>query len=446
MDPLLEDDLSRSKWTGLLWLPWRDPSVAKSATPGSALLLVASLFLYSTGFVVVSTSLERLGVAMPAGDFLKIQYVYVGVFASAFVAFIFGASYLVFHLLETRLYGTVAPRKEIPRHSVLAMCMVAIWLYLQVAFAAPGSFSVLGAVFLNTFILAWLGVSLYVQRPRKRPEAQNLPLDLLVTLAFLFLVVECATVFGAKWTESALATHPMVAMTNMVALPFFQSIYVGRLVFRLIKQERRTQLDFGERFQWYFLHGAVVFMLYYATILSFTVVCYSHMPVRKGGADFTEAPAAILRFKVANSLPMQDAIIDPLDQSGLASIPVVLLAETSFSYFVAPDPINQRSRWGKFGDVRPAHVWEIPRDSVVGIDVSDRWPRPDPKLLNYIFTVNTPCTQQFVGAPGQQTATITKGTKAAVIRADSGRWLVWIEDGSIRAWVGAGLSPIQSTK
>src|ERR1035437_9852568 len=132
MDPLLEDDLSRSKWTGLLWLPWRDPSVSKLGTPGSSLLLVASIFLYSSGFVVVSTSLERLGVAMPAGDFLKIQYVYVGVFASAFVAFIFGASYLVFHLLETRSYGTVAPRKEIPRLSVLAMCMVAIGLYLQV--------------------------------------------------------------------------------------------------------------------------------------------------------------------------------------------------------------------------------------------------------------------------------------------------------------------------
>jgi hypothetical protein len=383
---------------------------------------------------------------MPAGDFLKIQYVYVGVLASAFVAFIFGASYLVFSIVEARLFGAVAPRKEIPLPSVLAMSMIAAGLYLQVAFAPPGSFSVVGAVILNTFILAWLGISLYAQRPRKSWKAQNLPLILLVTLAFLFLAVEGATVSGTKWIESALASYPMVALTNIVALPILQSIYVGRLVFRLIKLERRTELEFGERFQWYFLNGAVVFMLYYATILSFAVVCYSHMPVRKGGIDFTDAPATILRFKAANSLPMQDAIMDPLDQSGLASIPVVLLAETSFSYFVAPDPINRRSQWGKFGEVRPAHVWEVPRDSVVGVDVSDRWPRPDPKLLNYIFTADTGCTQQFVVAPGQQTVTIAKGTRAAVIRADSGRWLVWTEDGSIRAWVSAGLSPIQSAK
>jgi len=72
--------------------------------------------------------------------------------------------------------------------------------------------------------------------------------------------------------------------------------------------------------------------------------------------------------------------------------------------------------------------------------------RPNPELLNYIFTADTGCTQEFVIAPGQRTVTITKGTKAAVIRADSGRWLVWTEDGSIRAWVSAGSSPIQSAK
>src|ERR1035441_9389047 len=120
----------------------------------------------------------------------------------------------------------------------------------------------------------------------------------------------------------------------MLALPILQSVYVGRLVFRLIMQERTTDLDFSERIQWYFLNGAAVFTLYYATLVSFRPLYYSHMPVRRGGADFTDAPAAVLRFKatVANSLPMQDAIIDPLDQSGLASVPVVMLAETSLSY------------------------------------------------------------------------------------------------------------------
>jgi hypothetical protein len=443
MEPFLENDLSRSKWTGLLWLPWREPSAPKPGISGSSLLLLISVVLYSTGFVVVSTSLERLGVAMPAGDFLKIQYVYVGVFASAFVAFIFGASYLLFHILETRLYGEVTPHKEIPQLSMWAMSMVAAGVYLQVAFAPPGSFSVLGAILLDVFIAYWLALSLYSQ---KKPETGKPLLIPVVILAFLFLVVEGATAYGATWAASVLAKRPLVMWAVVAALPFFQSIYVGRLVFRLIKQERRTELDFGQRFQWYFLSGAVVFMLYYSTLVSFTVVCYSHMPVRKGGADFTEAPATVLRFKAATSLPMQDAIIDPLDHNGLASIPVVMLAETSYSYFVAPDPINQRSGWGKLGDARPLHVWEIPRDSVVAVDVSDRWPRPNPKLLNFIFTANTPCTQQLVEVPGQQASTIARGTRATVIRADSGRWLVWTEDGSIRAWVSSGLSPIENIK
>jgi hypothetical protein len=445
-DPFLEDNLNRSRWTGLLWRPWKDDSVPKPGITGPSLLLIISVVLYSTGFVVVSTSLERLGVAMPAGDFLKIQYVYAGVFATAFVAFIFGASYLAFHMIETTLYGTVAPRKDIPRPSVVAMCMVAVGLYLQVAFAPPGSFSILAAIVLDVFILAWLGLSLYAQRPRKRVVALMPSLILPLILASLFLGVECVTVSRANWPGSAFAPPPKVISTIMITLPFLQSIYVGRLIFRLIKQERRTELAFGERFQWYFLHGAVVFMLYYATIVSFTVICYSSMPVRKGGADFTDAPAAILRLKVANSLPMRNALVDPLDQSGLASVPVVMLAETSSSYFVAPDPINQRSRWGKLGDARPPHVWEIPRDSVVGIDVSDRWPRPDPKLVNYIFAANTPCTPQLVPVPGQPTAIILRGTKAAVIHACSGHWLVWTEDGSIRAWVSTGLSLIESTK
>ena len=113
---------------------------------------------------------------------------------------------------------------------------------------------------------------------------------------------------------------------------------------------------------------------------------------------------------------------------------------------MAADPLNQRGAWGKLGDARPSHVWEISRDSVVGIDAFDRWPRPNPKLLDYIFAADTPCTQQFVEAPGQPTRTIAKGTKAEVIRSDGGRWLVWTEDGSIRAWVSSGLSPIKNAK
>jgi hypothetical protein len=254
---------------------------------------------------------------------------------------------------------------------------------------------------------------------------------------------ECATLYGVKWTSPAWSSNASILIT---ILPITQSLLLGRLIYRWIKQERNRELEFAERFQWYFLNGSVVALLYYAIILSFALIFYTHMPIRKGGADFTKASAAILHLKARRVLPTQDAIMDPLDGSGLLTVPVVILAENSFSYYVAGDPFNQRNQWGKLGDARPPRIWEIPRDAVAGISLSDNWPRPNPADVNYVFEADTVCSQRFDEAPGQPTGLIRKGTKAAVIQSVSDRWLIWTDDGGIRAWVGVSPSPIRGPK
>lgn len=409
----------------------------------SSVVLAVSVILYATGFVVVSTSLERLGVNMPIGDFLKVQYIYVGVICVSFVVFIFGISYLLFQFIEIRLFGAVAPRRDIPRPSVVAMSVFSVALYLQVAFAQPGTLSIYSALALNVFIGAWLFISLYSQRLASKPRIRDCLPYSLVIVALLYFSVECATIYGADWTKPAWSSKASMLIT---ILPITQSLYLGRLIYRWIKQERYRELEFAERFQWYFLNGSVVALLYYATILSFALIFYTHMPIRKGGADFTKASAAVLHLKARRVLPTQDAVIDPLDDSGLMTIPVVILAENSFSYYVAGDPFNERNQWGKLGDARPPRIWEIPRDAVAGISLSDNWPRPNPADVNYVFGADTICSQRADEAPGQLTGLIRKGAKAAIIRSAPDRWLIWTEDGGIRAWVSVAPSPITGSK
>jgi hypothetical protein len=62
----------------------------KAGLDFAAWLLAIPALIYATGFLVVFTAEERLGLVSTSGDFFKIKYMHVGVLCATFIGLFAG--------------------------------------------------------------------------------------------------------------------------------------------------------------------------------------------------------------------------------------------------------------------------------------------------------------------------------------------------------------------
>jgi len=326
-----------------------------------ALGVVLLTLLYVTGFIVVFAHNERLGLVTVPSDFFQLRYLHVGVLACAFLGICTATSFQIALSLATP--DASLRSDKLARLAQLAMVLfVTIGIYTLLALAPPRSLSY-GALLALALFGAMATFHLWRMQWRERrsstANANQSPTrkydhtllgwllrGVLLVLSLVFFVFEVGSVpwpTGGWW----------IRLTALVALCFLMGAALGRLAYT----RSRDRTEHGA---WTRRVAPFVLLLafwYYVIVYGFSIVVYAHIPLAKGGGDFSDAVPVWIRLAEDAAQSLSDA--------HAVKQPVVVILESSEFLYVAPDPGREARR--KWGSEHPVEYYAVPRGSVAAI-------------------------------------------------------------------------------
>jgi len=317
---------------------------------GYGVLLLA--VLYVTGFIVVFTHNERLGLLTAPSDFFQLRYLHVGVLACAFIGICTSMPFL----LAVSLADQKSPdlRDILARLAQLATVgLITVGIYTLLAFAPPRHLSNEG---LATLVLFGLVGTVHIFRMQWLKLAGNdhsawgwvLRL-ILVCLAGLFFFFQIAAVpwSGRGW---------WMRLVALVALCLLMGAALGRLMSSR-PSDKAQQQNWVRRVAPFCL---LLAFWYYVIAYGYGIVVYPRVPLTKGGGDFAYATAVALRVRSEDEQALTVSAREALSQ------PVVILLETGECLYVVPDPgESERAKWGSES---PVEFYVIPRECIAAIE------------------------------------------------------------------------------
>jgi hypothetical protein len=348
-------------------------------------LIAVPALIYATGFLVVFTAEERLGLIDTAGEFFKIKYMHVGVLCATFIALFAGLAYAQRELANKRVIQKSKPTTNVEeqtqsnseveeqtpsnsptppplrsRHLFLLIAPVMAGLYVQLTIASPGSFRGWPAYCLLAYSLITVfgGMILHhFNLIKKDCTPTAIWFWFVGALGIAFLVVELLIVEWNRWVD------PGWSVIGVLMLILFAAL-IGRIL-HVSVDRARTETMASSRTVWWFIGASFVGFFYYITAYGFAYVLYPYISISKGGGDYTDAPDTYIYFaEIA-----EDAVPANTLDGRRRTVPLVILLETADTIYAAEDMDSRRGRWGKSADDVPSRIYQFNRSLVSVIEV-----------------------------------------------------------------------------
>lgn len=348
---------------------------AKAGLDFAAWLLAVPVLIYATGFLVVFTAEERLGLVSTSGDFFKIKYMHVGVLCATFVGLFAGLAYVHRELtFEGKSKKGTSPdesaRHDIKPTQLLAVVPTIAGIYVQLTITPPGSFWGWPAFTLVAFALVTFVGALALQginRDRRDHLARRMWIAVSGLLGVAYLVAEILTVEWQRWEGAGKGA------LSVTMLALFAAV-IGRVLHRSAQGARGAKIP-GKAVVWWFIGASVAGFFYYVAAYGFALAIYPHISIRKGGGDYCDAPDAVVYFVE----PAEDSVPAAILDGPHRTKPLVLLLETGEVIYAAEDSKCERCLWGKSAEDRPIRIFQFSRSSVSVVEIiANPTARPGP--------------------------------------------------------------------
>jgi hypothetical protein len=271
---------------------------------GSLALLTA--VLYASGYMVVFSANERLGISDPGGDFFKYKYLQVGAYCDGFVAFFASFGYLLSVYLK-RCQSSPLERYAPSWASLFALFIIELALILQGIFVVPGTWGMAWMLPMIAYLVIVLWAALFgIFAEGKHAIHKKVLLLILIVLASLstyggFAGGDYVPKVGASswwlWgppdaadVEVSSGYWHVERLVSRIVL-FFLCLFLGRLVFLLqhclspaapVQQPdtaQATEVTAQASVQSWFWYVTLVPLMIFATFDALIAFCGGGLPV-----------------------------------------------------------------------------------------------------------------------------------------------------------------------
>jgi hypothetical protein len=366
---------------------------------GSLALLTASL--YASGYMVIFSAGERLGISDPGGDFFKYKYIQVGAYCEGFITCFAGLGYLLSVSMKNRqdraeaartgskdggqpppvAYNTYVPSWE----SLVALFVVEIALIAQGIIVVPGTWGLPWMLPMIGYLLLAMAAGLAgVLAESDRVWIKRIVLGMLMLLASLS-VIGCLIIRSfapAKsgtppwwlWmppndaSSAELDHYRWTAQAAGTVFLLLLCLFLGRLGYVIqnllspaalepgadpAQTQQVAMLARANRLYWCATVLPLMAFGMFDAVIGFAAVIYPYVPIAKGGANYASAPIVD---------------IHPSDPSKSSMPRCVILLETSQYLYVTSDTRSDRQNWGKLGSPPLQKIQRIPLTDVGDIE------------------------------------------------------------------------------
>ena len=289
--------------------------------------------LYFTGFLVVLTYSEKLGLREAGTVFFKIKYIEVGFLCLVLPIIIISSAYSMFILRSTSMLGREKNRhndsnstnsnniKLYPPSIILVFNLLFVF-YSILMFSPPGFIReqrplAIPAIFVSTVI----GL-LLIQKASEwiKPELSDKFHIISRWILCIFIVI-------------GLNIYTFIGIHDRLAEIFFSRglyylVFIGFIGFLIIRAHNRAiGIEPSAKSAVWIIVISIIILLYYLMVLSFAYSIYPYIPVSRGGGNYEKTPLISIE---ADNLFMQS---NKNNTSFLKH--VILLKETRDALFVA---------------------------------------------------------------------------------------------------------------
>ncbi|HVU33841.1 MAG TPA: hypothetical protein VHE61_10430 [Opitutaceae bacterium] len=379
-------------------MPWPAALHHTLATAGTSLAVIAAI-LYGTGFLILSTFLDRFGLRAATGDFLRLTYIQIGLLYGLF-PFLIIIPWVVF--IENR----EPPRTKQKQawFSMVNYGNALLFCYWIASFAAPGRyheregaiallvcFTIFGIYFGSRLtkrgghsdfkVVEWAGGALdsvsdrspWFDRHRQTIVRSGLSMGLAAcdwAVAGSPAIVLWVVVAGAFALPAVIRhyQHKPAAKGQTIAAVAAVALAFGTMVMEVAVWARFDLDDFSRCCSYFFITlllaafavrearripawykpmaynsgilfaACVIFGLFYLSVLAFAYGVYPRIPAARGGGNYSYTSDVVFYLKSNDADHLPPAIINPMRSPKshyVLSVPLKVIEQTADTYFVA---------------------------------------------------------------------------------------------------------------
>jgi hypothetical protein len=306
--------------------------------------------VFTTGFIVEISFLDRFGLRETGVEFFKAKYLHVGILDLLFSCLVAVPCYAIIYLhFRTRKHAVkvryaVDKTTGLPPFVLnLPMACLAVNLLLLIyifAVLAPPSMVVEKKQFLalilvvtitSPWIALWVVKAVGAVGERRRVLREWL-------LAILCLPVLAADLFALRGAVFKTIIE-CVCYGGYLFFVFSILVYV---IAHVLKARAHRMPDSNARLAWWTAGVCVIAATYYLSVISFAYRVYPFIPADKGGGDYTEAATVTIRLHDGAIVPSEmlaRSSTPTVSKVTITSKPLIIIEETPACVYVA-DPAD----------------------------------------------------------------------------------------------------------
>ena len=386
-----------------------------AATSLAQLVVAAGSVIYATGFLVVLTHLDTLGITESGADFFKLRYLHVGILCLAPIVIALGVYYAIFLLWRSRgMKQEVSTPEEgavgkegravgqfpsLP--GILVLVVLLIVFFIVITLTPAGFLRERFPLFLSIFVLTTLGLAV-----------SNKLVPKWLTAAAGVVFHSCAWVYRAV-THDRNARIPESALTSVrgwvasVVVPLFKwflvcaDVFLAWLCLRDVREVKvmlypsawfyalsvtcflfffcrvhflqdQHKGSAGLRRGLWALAACILGPLYFIIVTAFAYSVFTAIPASRGGACLSDSSPVVLFWDSRVTAGVPAALLAERKDGIAASIPLAAVEEGSEVMFVVPledyrNWIGERNKmWPK--SPRPPKVFTVNRNLLLAIE------------------------------------------------------------------------------
>ena len=337
--------------------------------------------VYSTGFLIVFTFLERFGLKEAGSEFFKVKYMHVGILFMMFPLITLVPTIAMYFCKltenindldvdKTDMQQTnpdVKSNKEF-KLSIPSMILILNTLfvfYILVIFAPPSYVMQKHYLLPALFAVPFVGLTFFhcvIPSIIKEDKVQSIhTIARWFICGGLALPLDVYALFGISdiLSEMLMEGGYSFVLINML---------IGYIFWRFHKRSGDITSESSRKAFW-IIGACVLFSLYYLSVLTFSYRVYPYMPASKGGGDYNHSVDAVIFIKerYKKSLPIE--LASPT--SDISTKPFKVIEETNNSIFIA-NPLEQGgpNEWRRL-KLKTPKIYEIRRDCIVDVVYSN---------------------------------------------------------------------------